>query len=327
MDKYLTGIAPDEVTNAWKYEDELDDKGILPDEPHGDAAWKDFPRIHYMAEQGDKKAIDVLQGLKDINERRSGTSSDTDINEDDTQTEDELFNLVKNGNGSIIQTVKMPDGSEREIAAWGGYEFDGYDRTLNVFIKAKDIHEFAQRLLEGKIVKPDIEDPCDKEKGYQITIDYLDLYATTVIRRGEGKLTVTMYERDERRSYRNIIELNSGELELDENNECVKTVRELLKMLEDNDYILYVLDSVGIRNYLLNEGIVQKLYDMYDESAGVLIELSESGEITSRIVKGEERPDLICSVPFIGEEYCRPYIDEVLGLKSPSVRKHFTDNN
>ena len=28
----------------------------------------------------------------------------------------------------------MPDGTQKEMAIWGGYELDGYDRTLNVFI-------------------------------------------------------------------------------------------------------------------------------------------------------------------------------------------------
>lgn len=67
MDKYMTGIAPDAVTNAWKYEDELDEAGVLPDEPHGDAAWGELPRVHKKAEEGDAKAIKILKELDELN--------------------------------------------------------------------------------------------------------------------------------------------------------------------------------------------------------------------------------------------------------------------
>ena len=59
----MTGIAPDAVTDAWKYEDELYKAGILPDEPHGHAAWGDLPRVNKKAEEGDAKAIKILEKL------------------------------------------------------------------------------------------------------------------------------------------------------------------------------------------------------------------------------------------------------------------------
>ncbi len=66
-DEYLTGIAPDEVTNAWKYEDELAAKGILPELPMGHTSWEGLPRTHAMAEQGDEKAIEILAALEKLN--------------------------------------------------------------------------------------------------------------------------------------------------------------------------------------------------------------------------------------------------------------------
>ena len=53
MDIFLTGIAPDEVSNAWKYEAELDCMGILPELSHGFKSWSGLPRIHKRAEEGD----------------------------------------------------------------------------------------------------------------------------------------------------------------------------------------------------------------------------------------------------------------------------------
>ncbi len=63
-DTYLTGIAPDEVTNAWKYEDELAVKGILPELPTGVASWEGLPRVHAAAEEGDEKAIELLAAIE-----------------------------------------------------------------------------------------------------------------------------------------------------------------------------------------------------------------------------------------------------------------------
>ena len=65
-DKYLTGIAPDEVSAAWRYEDELDEQGYLPNEVHGDDAWNDLPRVHQKALEGDQKAVDILKGLDSL---------------------------------------------------------------------------------------------------------------------------------------------------------------------------------------------------------------------------------------------------------------------
>jgi len=69
FDKYMTGIAPDEIVNAFKYEDELDEAGFMPDAPHGDAAWGDLPRVHKKAEEGDAKAIMILKDLDDFEEK------------------------------------------------------------------------------------------------------------------------------------------------------------------------------------------------------------------------------------------------------------------
>ncbi len=62
-DYYLTGVAPDEITNAWKYEDVLAAMGVLPELPTGEASWSGLPRVHAAAEEGDEKAIEILAAL------------------------------------------------------------------------------------------------------------------------------------------------------------------------------------------------------------------------------------------------------------------------
>ena len=91
--------------------------------------------------------------------------------------------------------------------------------------------------------------------------------------------------------------------------------------LKKNKFLVYGLSFLGLRKYLLKKGIVQKLYAMFDESSGVLVKVSKSGTITTKIVKGMDRPDLPCDVFLFGEQICRPYIDEMLGLESSGVRK------
>lgn len=66
IDKYLTGVAPKAVSDAWKYEDELDKLGYLPDEVHGEIAWDYLPRVHKKASEGDKKALSVLDKLEKL---------------------------------------------------------------------------------------------------------------------------------------------------------------------------------------------------------------------------------------------------------------------
>ena len=80
-DTYLTGIAPDEVTNAWKYEDELAVRGILPELPTGVGSWEGLPRVHAAAEAGDEKAIEILVALEAY-EAPAAERRDTDRDEE-----------------------------------------------------------------------------------------------------------------------------------------------------------------------------------------------------------------------------------------------------
>ena len=61
-------------------------------------------------------------------------------------TMEEVADNLRKGKGSIKLATKGLDGKEKEIAVWGGYELDGYDRTLNVFINADDLNYFVINL-------------------------------------------------------------------------------------------------------------------------------------------------------------------------------------
>ena len=131
-------------------------------------------------------------------------------------------------------------------------------------------------------------------------------------RQGREKVSVETYERDERRSYREIIEDMTGELDIETANEKLNDE----DFYNAHSFTIYMRIANILRRYLLKKGIVQKLYDMFDETAGVIIDVSSGGFISSKIVRGLERPDLPCEVFLLGTQMRRPYIDEMLGLQS-----------
>ncbi|WP_155829252.1 hypothetical protein [Butyrivibrio sp. AD3002] len=67
-DKYGDLIFVKEITDAWKYEDELDAEGVLPNEVHDEDAWDELPRVKKRAEEGDEKAISILEKYNEIND-------------------------------------------------------------------------------------------------------------------------------------------------------------------------------------------------------------------------------------------------------------------
>lgn len=234
-----------------------------------------------------------------------------------TVPDEEIVEALHSGKGTIKQIVTLPNGTKKEVAVWGGYELDGFDRTLNVFMNQEDINTFAKIITEDKIDPDSLVDPCEDEKGIQVTVDFMDIAATLIYRKGQGKLSTELYVRDERKTFQDVVEIGTGEIELNEEGGISLDA----EILQNNKFLIYAIAVLGVRRYLLKEGIVKKLYDMFDESAGVVIKVSKSGNISARIVKGMERPDLPCDVFLMGEQICRPYIDEILGLKSTGVRK------
>ena len=269
-------------------------------------------------------SFEVLETVKEeIDTENVGDDeeSDEDVfsSKDDGNelSKEKAIDALKNGQGILKQIVTKADGTKKEVAIWGGYELDGYDRTLNVFMNQSDIGRFVEIITKDEINLDGILDPCDQEIGFQITVDFMDCAAMCIMRKGEGKLSMEMYVRDERRTCQNAVEVGTGEIELTEDGNLSLDK----ETLENNKFLVYAIGFLGLRKYLLKERIVQKLYNMYDESAGVQVKVSKGGNITCKIVKGMERPDLPCDVFLLGEQVCRPYLDELLGLKSTGIRK------
>ena len=242
--------------------------------------------------------------------------TNTETGEEVELSKDEIMKSLQSDQGFIKQIVTMPDGTKKEMAIWGGYRLDGYDRTLNIFVKHDDVSRILETMVEelNKYEADGVEepkDPCAIEKGYQVSVDYMDAAVTMILRVGKGNVSLDSFVRDERKSMQDTLD-----------NMCVALAEYKSDFMENGSvserWIGYI---ILIRSYLKYKGIVQKLYDMYDETAGVVISINKGGEITTKIVKGRERPELPCQVFLMGEQMCRPYIDELMGLKSGGVRQ------
>lgn len=267
----------------------------------------------YLAALEDVKAEIEAESDDEVSDKENNAVTESD----EELSKEEAMDALKNGQGVLKQVVTKADGTKKEVAIWGGYELDGYDRTLNVFMNQSDIGRFFQMITEDEINLDGVLDPCDQEIGFQITVDFMDCAAMYILRKGEGKLTAEMYVRDERKTCQNIVEAGTGEFDLSEDG----TLSVDKETLVENKFLVYALGILGLRKYLLKERIVHKLYNMFDEAAGVEIKVSKGGAVTAKIVKGMERPDLPCEVFLFGEQICRPYFDELLGLKSTGIRK------
>jgi len=226
---------------------------------------------------------------------------------------EELLEALENGTGGIQQVVTRADGTKQVTNMMGNIpgQDDGYDHTLIVYMKMSDIGVFTRMLTDGKIDTDDIEDPCEMDDGFIMTVDFTDNAATSILKKGEGKISLESYVRDDRRTYSNKLDSICGEYELEADGSLSLDEKKLKK----NKFLVFAIAFIAVRKYLLTKGIVQKLYKMYDSTAGATIRVTKDEKVSAKIVSGEDRPDLPCDVFLLGEQMCRPYMDELLGIK------------
>ena len=87
-------------------------------------------------------------------------------------------------------------------------------------------------------------------------------------------------------------------------------------MDEENDALLNALTAfylVGnrIRAYVAAHNLLDEIRDAVPDREGLLLELKE-GQLAHRVVKGSDRPDLLCSTFFGGMRMMRPYAEDVM---------------
>lgn len=78
--------------------------------------------------------------------------------------------------------------------------------------------------------------------------------------------------------------------------------------MQDNIGLLYKLCK-NLNVYINENSLLSLLKDFDVKNDGILID-TNNGKLVHRIVKGKERPNLLCTTLFGGAQMCRPYTDE-----------------
>ena len=245
------------------------------------------------------------------------TMTDSKTGETKEVSMEELMKMLRESGGdfAIQQVVTDQDGNQQVTDVYGNIsgQDDGLDRSVNVFIKLDDTPFFAGIFLRNSPDYP--QEPKSEGKGWVTTIDFLDHAVTFVLtgNKEKEKLEAKLFMRDERKSNlpSNLIDsmswsTSNGEMLLNISAEDL-----------EKQCLLYMIISMGIRRYLYKTGLLQELKQLNNKGAGVLITM-DGNKPCAKIVRGKQRPDLPCNVFLLGEQMCRPYIDEIMGATSPS---------
>ena len=177
---------------------------------------------------------------------------------------------------------------------------NGLDLTLRVFMNKADVPVFCKYYRENKYDISGVDDPCDSDQGYMMTVDFVDEALTAVMAVFGGKLYLDLCVRDSMRSFTGMS--GSIALALDEKGNPVDDpdMQENMKEL--------ALAILSVRRYLLIKGVVGELYVMRDITAGAYVKIARNHHVSAKIVKGEDRPELPCEDVPSDEPELTPYI-------------------
>jgi hypothetical protein len=227
-----------------------------------------------------------------------------DNNQEDIQNET-VEDLKKDR--TLYEYIELPDGTEKAFPVLGGYFDDGYDRTLNILISSDDLLGFVKAYRSEFHDLTEYKDPCDGEIGYQVCIDLTDHPISCYMRSGPGGVSLMSFFRFSGFKVRHLIEKLCGTACIDSEG----VVPDCDKSFEGSDTHRIACGILGLRQYLITKGIVQRLYEKFDESQYAQVSVSKTGNVTAKIVGGPQRPD----IPSLGLDgvQCtgRPYYDEI----------------
>ena len=219
---------------------------------------------------------------------------------------EEFMRAIRESNGTvgIQQVVTDASGKETVTDVYGNMSGanDGLDRSVNVFVDNDSVISFIKSAFDGSIPEP--EDDEKKFKGYVMTVDILDQAITWVMTNTEEKVALSAFVRDERKS--NTREIDSGEWNKENGHLTVDKEK-----LKSDEKLLHMIGFNQIRKYLKNQGLVEELRELDNRSAGVVVSATD-GTFSAKIVRGKNRPELPCNMLFLGEQMCRPYMDELM---------------
>ena len=221
------------------------------------------------------------------------------------------FMKMLSKNGGIQQVVTDRDGNKRISDIWGNMSGiqNGLDRSVNVFCTMADLIPFISYCLEsaGENWSEQHEEPTEPEAGYIMTVDLTDNPVTIVITRTLEQVEFVEYIRDERKTLSDSNKMNYKKWPL--NNGCFNMTGIDQTILRTDQPLFFMLAVTGLRKFLKQKGLLEKLQHMDNKCSGIVISRFDN-EINAKIVFGLSRPELPCNTFFSGVQMCRPYPDE-----------------
>lgn len=226
-------------------------------------------------------------------------------------SEKELMDAMREGTVTVQRQVHHADGTVTSSVIYGNVE-----GAVNVFGTTEDILKpailSAQKRKDADKSLNHVFHMDDSDADYEVTIDDTALPAMYIVSCSKEGVTVSSYVRDERRTVGKPI----SQIMLPfENSEITAT----LENVQENNLILFAFAVYEIRKVLKERGMLQKLQDIGNKSAGILVTVTSENQINARIVCGKARPDLPCMM--LGGAFAtgieeavmmRPYSDEMI---------------
>lgn len=225
-----------------------------------------------------------------------------------TISTEELIKSISESGGDfgIQQVVTDADGNKHVTDIYGNYIGDNEEikQTINVFLDYSTISKLAVAEVKA------LSDGSDQnsEARYRFSIDIIDEAPHTIVCTSDSKgRKVCTYIRDERRT--NSVILESKEWKKGSN---IEVTAEILKQ---DMCLFYMFSAQHLWRLLKKTGKKEILERIGNRGTGILVTSNDGDEFPEfsiRIVQGKNRPDLMCDVFLLGQQMCRPYLDEII---------------
>ena len=227
---------------------------------------------------------------------------------------EEFLELTRGEDLCIKQVMRNADGSEVSSVLYGEEENDGRLHAMNFFATMNSVIRAAAVMSEELKKKypntTKVFRMSNENLDYEVLVDDMDAPLMYIFRFSKEGVHVQSYVRDERRSI-------TGTPTIDQRYSFVNG--EISAEVSDiqADYILcFVFGVYEIIRILEDNGVLLQLQEMKNQGCGILVTGDE--DVSLKIVKGHERPELPCML--FGGMFAksaddtvmmRPYVDEL----------------
>lgn len=232
---------------------------------------------------------------------------------------EELKQTVQNGGrlAYVQRTVTGLDGKIHTRTIYGNKPDGdgGADWSVNLFVDLETFTELVRIFIEevgDPNHKADPEESLgDPEVAYLATVDFTDRCLMGELTLKKDVVTLTVASRNEQKAL--FGQAMRGQWKNGKDGISVN-----FDPAGEDKTPIYLFGILKALKYLKKSGQLDQLKKLENRSAGAIVTAKkDSGTISARIVRGRQRPNLPCITGFLGmggEQMCRPYLDELLGI-------------